>query len=65
MAENAPEPETDRKTEKGGGMTRKIKDTIKQAALWLVAITATMFIVCSVMGGIALMIFGAMKWIGG
>lgn len=32
-------------------MTRKIKDTIKQAALWLVAITATMFIVCSVMGG--------------
>ena len=46
-------------------MTRKINDTIKQAALWLVAITATMFIVCSVMGGIALMIFGAMKWIGG
>ena len=49
----------------GGGMTRKINDTIKQAALWLVAITATMFIVCSVMGGIALMIFGAVKWIGG
>ena len=49
----------------GGGMTRNIKDTIKQAALWLVAITATMFIVCSVMGGIALMIFGAVMWIGG
>ena len=32
-------------------MTRKIKDTIKQAALWVVAVTATMFIVCSVMGG--------------
>jgi hypothetical protein len=45
-------------------MTRKIKDTIKQAALWLVAITATMFIVCSVMGGVALMIFGAIMWIG-
>jgi len=43
----------------------KIKDTIKEAALWVVAITATMFIVCSVMGGIALMIFGAIKWIGG
>ena len=42
-----------------------MKDTIKQAALWRVAITATMFIVCSVMGGIALMSFGAMKWIGG
>jgi hypothetical protein len=46
-------------------MTRKIKDTIKQAALGLVAITATMFIVCSVMGGVALMIFVAVKWIGG
>ena len=46
-------------------MTRKIQDTIKQAALWLVAITATMFIVCSVMGGIALMIFVAVMWIGG
>ena len=46
-------------------MTRKIQDTIKQAALWLVAITATMFIVCSVMGGVALMIFGAIKLIGG
>ena len=46
-------------------MTRKIKDKIKQAALWVVAVTATMFIVCSVMGDIALMIFGAIKWIGG
>ena len=46
-------------------MTRKIKDTIKEAALWVVAVTATMFIVCSVMGGIALMIFGAVMWIGG
>jgi len=46
-------------------MTCKIKDTIKQAALWVVAITATMFIVCSVMGGIALMIFGTIKLIGG
>lgn len=46
-------------------MTRKIKDTIKECALWLVAITATMFIVCSVMGGIAIMIFGTIKWIGG
>ena len=46
-------------------MSRKINDTISQAALWLVAITATMFIVCSVMGGVALMIFGAVKWIGG
>jgi hypothetical protein len=54
-----------RQNREGGGMTRKIKDTIKQAALWLVAITATMFIVCSVMGGVALMIFGAVKWIGG
>ena len=39
-------------------MTRKIKDTIKQAALWVVAVTATMFIVCSVM-------VGAVMWIGG
>lgn len=46
-------------------MTRKIKDKINEVFLWLVAITATMFIVCSVMGGIALMIFGAIKWIGG
>ena len=38
-----------------------MKDTIKQAALWVVAVTATMFIVCSIMGGIALMIFGALK----
>ena len=55
------------RTHREGGsiMTRKIQDTLKQAALWLVAITATMFIVCSVMGGIALMIFVAVKWIGG
>ena len=46
-------------------MTRKIKDTINELFLWFVAITATMFIVCSVMGGIALMIFGAVMWIGG
>lgn len=51
--------------DKDSGMTRKIQDTFKQAALWLVAITATMFIVCAVMGGIALIIFGAIKWIGG
>ena len=47
-------------------MTRKIKDTIKQAALWVVAVTATMFIVCSVMGGIltpmdALNMFGCFR----
>ena len=65
VEENAPEPETEGKTEKGGMMTRKIQDTFKEAALWVVAVTATMFIVCSVMGGIALMIFGAIKWIGG
>ncbi len=46
-------------------MTRKIQDTLNEAFLWVVAITATMFIVCFVMGGVALMIFGAIKWIGG
>ena len=46
-------------------MTRKIKDSINEVLLWFVTITATMFIVCFVMGGVALMIFGAIKWIGG
>lgn len=45
--------------------TRKIQETINEAFLWFVAITATMFIVCFVMGGIALMIFGTIKLIGG
>ena len=46
-------------------MTRKINDTINESFLWFVSLTSTMFIVCVLMGSIALMIFGAIKWIGG
>jgi hypothetical protein len=44
-------------------MTRKIKDTIKQAALWLFAIVAALFITGAVLGAAGAVVLGAIQWL--